>query len=40
MPVEQRERFLKNIRNEANRIQQIVDRLLDGGPGKQARKPH
>ncbi len=29
MPVERRERFLNNIRNEANRIQDIVDRMLE-----------
>jgi len=29
MPPEQRARFLSNIRNEADRIQQIVDRLLE-----------
>jgi two-component system sensor histidine kinase CreC len=29
MPVEQRQKFLANIRNESARIQQIVDRLLE-----------
>ena len=29
MPPEQRLRFLSNIRNEANRIQEIVDRMLE-----------
>jgi two-component system sensor histidine kinase CreC len=29
MPYERRERFLTNIRNEANRIQDIVDRMLE-----------
>ena len=29
MPTEQRTRFLSNIRNEANRIQKIVDRMLE-----------
>ncbi len=29
MPPEQRARFLSNIRNEANRIQEIVDRMLE-----------
>jgi len=29
MPLERRDRFLANIRNEANRIQQIVDRMLE-----------
>jgi two-component system sensor histidine kinase CreC len=29
MPAEQRERFLANIRHEANRIQEIVDRMLE-----------
>jgi len=29
MSLEQRDRFLSNIRNEANRIQEIVDRMLE-----------
>ena len=29
MPPERRERFLANIRNEANRIQDIIDRMLE-----------
>lgn len=29
MPAEQRERFLSNIRNETNRVQKIVERMLE-----------